>query len=542
MSPRDSDELREIAEIQAQLARIEEQELIRAEAALFSSSLAEFVKAAWAIIEPGRPLKWNWHHDLICAELEMFARRQVVEGRPYTRGILNVPPRHTKSTIVSVCFPAWVWTWAPNHQFLCLSHSGDLAVRDAVKARRLMESNWYVDRFRSEHWSKAWQFTGDQNVKSYYENDRGGHRLSQGMTAKVTGKGGDSILIDDPHDANDAQSDLERTKVIDNYDNGIESRLNDQATGGIFGIMQRLHHADWCGHVLKKDGRKVWRVTCLPQEYEDDHPLVCDRDKRTKHGELLWPEGVPAHVVKRQKETWPVMTYAGQAQQRPTPKAGGILPRDQWREWDVELMGPIPSCDYIIDSWDTAFSKDDMKKGKSSRSALSRWGVFFNEKKNRHCIMLLFSWAKHVDYPTLRKKAREEYLEHKPDTVLIEKKASGQSLIQDLRASGVPVVGYNPDKDKVARAHAVSALLESGMVYYPKPKGRAVPKWAEEHIEECAMFPVGQYSDLVDTTTQAWLRIRNSWRVEHPANPDPPHPDDEDRDDAELGEARPFYG
>ena len=522
-----------------ELLKIEDEELVRMEAALCSASLAEFVKAAWNVIEPGRKLKWNWHHDLLCEEVEAFFRRE------FLRGIENVPPRHTKSTIVSVCAPAWVWTWAPQHQFLCLSHSGDLAVRDAVKARRLMESEWYVKRFRSPHWKHCWQFTGDQNVKSYYENDRGGHRLRQGMTAKVTGKGGDSILIDDPHDANDVRSDAMRLEVLENYDNAIESRLNDQATGGILGIMQRLHHEDWCGHVCRKDGilkmndkgkvTGTWRVTCLPQEYEPDHPNVCDRDVRTKRGELLWPEGVPKHVVDRQKKTWPAMTYAGQAQQRPTPQHGGILPKNQWREWDPAIMGPVPACDYIIDSWDTAFSDEAEKK--PSRSALSRWGVFWHEKKDRYAIMLLYSWADHIAYPALRKKAREEYLKHKADTVLIEKKASGQSLIQDLRGAGVPCIGYNPDRDKVARAHAVSALLEAGLVYYPKGK-----KWAEEHIEECSTFPRGMYSDLVDTTTQAWLRIRNSWRVEHPDNPEQPHPDDEDRDDAVNAERRPFYG
>ena len=183
------------------------------------------------------------------------------------------------------------------------------------------------------------------------------------------------------------------------------------------------------------------------------------------------------------------------------PKGGGILKAEWWVPWESP---DLPEIEYVLQSWDTAFST----KEKTSYSARTTWGVF--KRHGQINAIVLDMWYDRVTYPELRRIAKESYDDFEPDAVLIEKKASGQSLIQDLRMAGVPVLEYSPDRDKEARAHASSALLEDGRIYFPSDK-----KWAKNLIDICAAFPAGDNDDIVDTCTQAWLRLRKGWFVTH---------------------------
>ena len=466
---------------------------------LAARSMYEYAKQSWATVEPGREFKDNWHIESICEHL------QAVANRSLTRLIINIPPRHMKSLTCSVIFPTWTWINQPHTQFLFASYSGSLSMRDSVKCRRLIQSPWY-----QKNWSSNYHLTGDQNQKARFENNHNGHRIATSVGGALTGEGGDIIVIDDPHNVKEAESDAIRQNVISWWDTAVQTRLNDPKTGAFVIIMQRVHQTDLVGHILShaEDSGEDWTHLCVPAEYEENHPhtfqtmlptALHQSDPRTEEGALLWPNRFGQKELDRLKATLGAYASAGQLQQRPSPKGGGIIRRTWWRKWTKEQE--LPRFAYVLQSWDTAFSDKDVLK--SSYSACTTWGVF--ALKNRYHLMLMHRFRERLPYPDLRRIAKDLFAEYGPDAVIIEKKASGHSLIQDMRQAGIPVIQYSPDRDKVARAHTASILLETGLVWYPD---RA---WAEEVIDQCASFPAGDGTDIVDTVTQALIRLKTMW-------------------------------
>ena len=457
-------------------------------------SLKEFTKRAWPTIEPGREFHDNWHIDAISEHLQA-----VVEG-DIKRLIINIPPRHMKSISVAVALPAWTWTIQPRKKFLYASYAGSLSIRDSVKCRRLIDSRWY-----QEHFGGSFNLTGDQNQKQRFENNHTGQRIATSVDGALTGEGGDIIVIDDPHNVREAESSAVRQGVLDWWDQAMQTRLNDPKTGAFIIIMQRVHENDLTGHILGNE-YDDWDHLCLPARYEIGHPTPTKSklgftDPRTKEGDLLWPERIDVKTLDNLEKSLGSYASAGQLQQRPMPKGGGILKAEWWVPWEKD---DLPDIEYVLQSWDTAFST----KEKTSYSARTTWGVF--RDRGMTCAIVLEMWYDRVTYPELRKLAQEAYQDWQPDAVLIEKTASGQSLLQDLRMAGVPVLEYLPDRDKEARAHASSALLEDGRIYFPFDK-----KWAKNLIDICAAFPATDNDDIVDTCTQAWLRLRKGWFVTH---------------------------
>jgi len=465
----------------------------------YKRSLHEFTKAAWPTIEPGVPFKDNWHLQAVSEHL------QAVKEGEIKRLIINVPPRHMKSISVAVALPAWTWATQPSKKFLYASYAASLSIRDSTKCRRLIDSPWY-----KAHFGDKFKLTDDQNQKQRFENDHTGYRIATSVGGALTGDGGDIICIDDPHNSIEADSSKVREGVLEWWDQAMQTRLNDPQTGAFVIIMQRLHEQDLTGHILANELGNEWDHLCLPARYEIGHPTqnrssLGFTDPRTEEGELLWPDRMDENTLTTLERSLGSYAAAGQLQQRPSPKGGGILKSSWWVPWERE---ELPEVSYVIQSWDTAFET----KESSSYSARTTWGVF---KHNGHdCLIVLDMWYDKVNYPELRKLAQEAYDDWEPDAVLIEKKASGASLLHDLRQAGVPVLAYSPDRDKVARAHASSALLEDGRIYYPKRK------WAEDLISICASFPAAKNDDVVDTCTQAWLRLRKGWFLGHSADPD----------------------
>jgi len=457
--------------------------------------LREFTKASWGSIEPGVEFQNNWHIDAISEHLQA-----VVEGN-IKRLIINVPPRHMKSISVAVCLPAWTWTIQPGKKFLYASYASSLSIRDSVKCRRLLDSRWY-----KAHFEDTFKLTSDQNQKQRFENDKTGARIATSVDGALTGEGGDIIVIDDPHNVRESESSAVREGVLEWWDQAMQTRLNDPKTGAFIIIMQRVHERDLTGHILANELGDEWNHLCLPAKYEVGHPtptrsFLGFTDPRTKEGELLWPNRIDEKTLTSLEKSLGSYASAGQLQQRPMPKGGGILKAEWWVPWESE---DLPDIEYVLQSWDTAFST----KEKTSYSARTTWGVF--KHKGMTCAIVLDMWYDRVSYPELRKIAQEAYYDYEPDAVLIEKKASGQSLLQDLRIAGIPVIEYMPDRDKEARAHASSALLEDGRIYYPSSK-----KWCKDLIDICASFPATDNDDIVDTCTQAWLRLRKGWFVGH---------------------------
>jgi|TARA_R110000751_G_scaffold69420_5_gene140991 predicted phage terminase large subunit-like protein len=406
-----------------------------------------------------------------------------------------------KSITASVALPAWTWTHKPDKRFLFASYANSLSIRDSVKCRRLLDSPWY-----KTHFGEKFKLTSDQNQKQRFDNDQTGYRIATSVDGALTGEGGDIIVIDDPHNVREAESSTVREGVLEWWDQAMQTRLNDPKTGAFVIIMQRVHEADLTGHILSNDHNNDWEHLCLPARYEPDHPSIIDKtssnvDPRKKRGELLWPERVDEKTLSNLERSLGEYAAAGQLQQRPMPRGGTILKSAWWKPWDKE---ELPDCSYVLQSWDTAYST----KEKSSYSARTTWAVFMRD--NAWNAIVIDCWYDRVSYPDLRREAQDAYEAYQPDAVLIEKKASGQSLIQDLRMAGVPVLEYLPDRDKEARAHASSALLEDGRIWFPSNK-----KWAKDLISICAAFPAGENDDIVDTCTQAWLRLRKGWFLTH---------------------------
>jgi len=468
-------------------------------------SLHEFVVQGWHVLEPETPFIEGMHVRAICDHLQA-----ITEGR-IRNLIINVPPGHAKSLLTAVFWPAWAWIDRPESRWLFASYSAGLSVRDSVRCRRLIESDWYRER-----WGDRFQLSGDTNMKARFENDRTGVRIATSVGGSATGERGDYVVVDDPHAIEQAESDAERKSAVDWWNGTMATRLNDFATGHKVVIQQRLHECDLTGDLLEK--RADYEFLCVPEEFEPERRCVTSiwQDPRQQDGELLWPQKVTQGDIDALKVTLGSYRYAGQFQQRPSPAGGGVFQRHWWRYWrpahlalppvQVRLPDgticsiaavPLPEMfDQLIQSWDMAF-KD---KVTSDFVVGQVWGAL---KADR---FLLDQRRERLNMP-LTKAAVKSMSEKWPaaGVKLIEDKANGPAVIQELQHDVAGLIAVNPEGGKIARAQAVSPQCESGNVYLPHP---AVAPWVDGFIEECATFPNGRNDDQVDSMSQALNRLR----------------------------------
>ena len=487
-----------------------------------SASLYEFVKQAWPTVEPGVPFIESWHIQVICEHLEAITAGEM------RKLLINIPPRHSKSTIVSVMFPMWEWLVRPEEKYLCASYSGVLSIRDNLKARRLVQSPWYQER-----WGHLFTLSGDQNAKQRFENDKTGYRLATSVGGTATGEGGSRLLLDDPHSAQEAQSDVIREGALEWFDVVWSTRLNDPKRDAMITIMQRLHEKDVSGHILEDIGG--WEHLMIPAEWDGvtRRTSLGKYDPRQRKGELICPERFGEKEITELKQLLGVYGTAGQLQQDPQPAEGGILKTKHLQLWPANKA--LPQFEYILQSYDCAFTE----KTSGDPTACSVYAVFTHEGKRQ--VMLIDAWDEHLSYPDLRARAirdwQTEYggttvkdgmrTARRPDRVLVEAKASGQSLLQDLRLARVPAIGYNPgNADKVSRAHQAAPTLELGNVWVPESgKNRGQPvSWALGFIKQLEKFPVAEHDDYVDTFTQAIIYLKNDGWFELPQARDPDEP------------------
>lgn len=462
--------------------------------------------------------------------------------------MVNISPRVGKSSLGAVCLCPFAWIHYPELQFLYASYAEKLSIRDNVKARRVLESSWYQAR-----WGDVFHIVSDSNTKLRFDNDKTGYRLATSVDGTNTGEGGDIIVYDDPNSARDcSETILENT--INWFDQTMASRLNDPKTGRRILIQQRLHEQDLTGHVLSREADD-WVKLILPMEFEPARrcftvPLPSTRgapwtDPRTVEGELMWPERFgPKELATLKKGLGSEYVIAGQLQQRPAPAEGGLI-KKHWFLWWKEPTPP--KIDWVVSSWDTALSE----KKDASYSACTVWGVFKNDQ-NVPNVILLNVWRGRLEYPELRRQIKQMSADwrnddgqtpadgkHKPDMILIEAKGpSGQSLIQDLSRGDVFATPFDSGKfgDKLERVRRVTHLIEAGRVWVPArpPAYTHLRSYADFMVEQCATFPNAASRDLVDTMTQALLRLSISGWVWNSGDPGPPEP----RDDRER---RPFY-
>ena len=476
----------------------------QAETILAERSLKEFVQQAWHIVEPNTPFVDGWHIDAICDHLEAAANGAI------RNLVINIPPRFMKSLLVSVFFPAWVWTTKPWTRFLYSSYSQDLAIRDSLKCRRLFISAWYQAR-----WGDVFHLTGDQNAKIRFENDRTGYRIATSVGGIGTGEGGDFIITDDPNNAKQVESDTERRTTNLWWDETMSTRGNNPKTVVRIIVQQRIHEEDLTGHVLEQ-GR--YDHLCLPMEYEGERSNLSTGwvDPRTEPNELLWPERFGRPEVDELKLRLRARGTAGQLQQRPAPAEGALFKRMWWRFWVPKEMADLPpvrfrlangtqfECPtavlpddffYLIQSWDMAFK--DLEE--SDFVVGQVWG---QDGANRY---LLDQTRGHFDFPGSVDAVRKMTAQW-PRVVqkLIEDKANGPAVVQTLQAVVGGIIPVNPQGGKEARASATAGYVEAGNVYLPHPY---ICNWVEAWIEEASAFPAGRHDDQVDAFTQAmmWL-------------------------------------
>jgi len=449
---------------------------------LLRRDLYAFTERCFYELNPTTKFLPNWHIEMIAAALESCRRGEV------TRLDINEPPRSLKSLCVSVAFPAFILGHDPTAQIICASYGQDLANKHAMDCRTIMNSSWYQRLFPHT------RLSSQRQALQELITTRQGFRLSTSVGGVLTGRGADYIMIDDPLKPDEALSETQRNAVNNWYDHTLYSRLNDKRTGRIIIVMQRLHEDDLVGHVL---GLEAWKVIRLPAIAEEDETHVIEtpygtRRFKRREGDALHPEREPLEILRHIRETQGEYNFSGQYQQSPSPLGGGMV-KVEW--FQTYTSSDVPDkFEVIFQSWDTANKPTEL----SDYSVCTTWGV-----KEKH-IYLLDVCRKRLGYPDLKRAVGEQAASFLPETILIEDKASGTQLIQDLIEDGeYAVKKYESNMDKIMRMHSVTNVIENGFVHIPDKA-----PWLAEYLHELTTFPKGKFDDQADSTSQAldWFK------------------------------------
>tara|TARA_R110002126_G_scaffold25167_4_gene86402 strand:+ start:4672 stop:6162 length:1491 start_codon:yes stop_codon:yes gene_type:complete len=441
----------------------------------------KFVTEMWPGFVNGR------HHKVMAKKFE-----EIAEGK-IKRLIINMPPRHTKSEFASYLLPAWFLGKYPDKKIIQCSNTAELAVGFGRKVRNLVDGEHYARIFPNV------SLRHDSKAAGRWSTNANGEYFAIGVGGTVTGKGADLLIIDDPHSEQEAALAAGDPAVFDKvyewYTSGPRQRL--QPGGSIVLVMTRWSKRDLTGKILQasieRDGDE-WEIIDFPAILPSNKPL--------------WPEFWNYEELNALRTELPLSKWQAQYQQQPTSEEGAIIKRDWWQIWEPERP---PRCEFIIQSWDTAFTKTE----RSDYSACTTWGVFYKDENEADPnVILLDAFKKRMEFPELKEKAMEHYREWEPDAFVVEAKASGAPLIYELRAMGIPVQEFTPTRgnDKIVRINSVSDLFSSGKVWAPPTR------WAEEVIEEMAAFPNSDHDDLVDSSTQALIRFRKGGFLRLPSD------------------------
>jgi predicted phage terminase large subunit-like protein len=456
--------------LRLRLAQIEKNEFSQ-------NNFIGFVRTVWPDFIAGR------HHKIIAEKLERVAKGEL------KRLIINMAPRHTKSEFASYLFPAWMMGKNPKMKIIQATHTTELAVNFGRKTKNLIDSDEYKEIFPEV------QLAADSKASGRWDTSKGGMYYAVGVGSNLAGRGGDLVIIDDPHSEQTAMSVSGFDDAWDWYTGGPRQRL--QPGGSIVLVQTRWSEKDMTGQLLRAMAKDPladqWEVVELPAIFDDGKPC--------------WPEYWSLEDLTSVKASIPPSKWNAQYQQNPTGEENAIIPREWWNKWEKKA---VPNLQFVIQSYDTAFTKRET----SDFSAITTWGVFYPNESGQPCLILLDSKKGRWDFPELKEVALENYKFWDPDTVIVEAKASGLPLTHELRNMGIPVVNFTPSKgnDKVSRVHSVSPLFEAGMVWAPDEL------FADELIEEVAAFPNGEYDDLVDSMTQALMRYRQGNFVQLPTD------------------------
>jgi predicted phage terminase large subunit-like protein len=459
--------------VKAKIYELVEELEERKSAGQAQKSFMAFVQKVWPSFIHGA------HHAKMAEAFE-----KVAEGK-IKRLIINMPPRHTKSEFASYLLPAWFLGKFPNKKVIQTSHTAELAVGFGRKVRNLVDQDTYREIFPGVG------LQTDSKAAGRWATNKGGDYFAIGVGGAVTGKGADILIIDDPHSEQEAAQAEINPEIYDKtyewYTSGPRQRL--QPGGAIIIVMTRWSKKDLTGQVIKAASQRSgeeWEVIEFPALLPSGKPL--------------WPQFWPRSELEALQKELPHGKWMAQYQQNPTSESSAIVKREWWQVWEDD---EAPNCDFTLMSWDTAFEKSN----RADYSALTHWGVFYHPDDTglpQANIILLNAFRERMEFPKLKQTAIDQFNEWEPDSVIIEKKASGAPLIYEMRAMGIPVQEFTPSKgnDKISRLNAVSDLFASGRVWAPNTH------WAEEVIEEVASFPAGEHDDYVDSVSLALMRFR----------------------------------
>ena len=514
------------------------------------------------MIEPGTDYVPGKHINAICMHLEAVTRGDIHNL------LINIPPRHMKSLTVSVFWPVWEWITWPHRRWLFASYALSLSIRDSVKCRRLIESPWFQAR-----WGKKFQLTSDQNTKQRFDNDKGGCRLAVSVGSAATGEGGDRVVVDDPHNVTERESDTIRRATLDWWDQTMCTRLNNPKTGARVIVMQRVHEKDLSGHVLEQGG---YVHLCLPAEYESSRKCATGfrwSDPRTIEGELLWPERISQSAIADFKLRLGPSGYAGQFQQRPTP-AGGARFRQEWFRYyweDAETRGhgdaetgakagaltdsssfpasprrrvsasqsPPASC-YHLASGDGTFRR--IPADACTRFAVMDPAGTEPDQNTRPCytviqvwdvtpdheMLLVHQYRAQVQAPDAAQAAVRIVREFGAEYIGIEKDGIGLGIVQSVKRSGITVKPIKARGSKEARSETAEIRMAAGTIYFP----RGAP-FLYELEQELLQFPLGEYSDQVDALSHAAMVVHRRGGPPSVEPPDQEHPTEPDETEEE---------
>jgi len=450
-----------------------------------------FVRHVWPEFISG------FHHKKIAKKFE-----DIKEGK-IKRLIVNMPPRHTKSEFASFLFPSWLVGNNPKLKIIQTTHNTELAVRFGRKMKHLIDSQIYQQVFDQV------AISADSKAAGRWETNKGGEYFAAGVGSSITGRGADLLIIDDPHSEQDALSETAFDNAYEWYTSGPRQRL--QPGGAIVIVMTRWGVKDLTGRLIDAQAKEPkadqWEVIEFPAILPSNKPI--------------WPEYWDIDSLTATRASLTEQKWQAQWQQNPTAEEGSILKREWWQKWEED---DIPDLIHVIQSYDTAFSK----KETADFSAITTWGVFSHPQRGNPQIILLDAEKGRWEFTELKKRAMEKYKYWEPETVIVEAKASGLPLTDELRSAGIPVVNFTPSRgnDKHVRVNSVAPMFESGQVWCPDER------WAQDVIEECAAFPFGDHDDYVDSTTQALMRYRQGNFVQLP---------DDYHDEPRITEPREYY-
>lgn len=452
---------------------------------LAEECLKDFIEQAWKVVEPSNLYIPGWHIDAIADHLEAVSKKQI------SKLIINIPPRHMKSLLVAVFWPAWEWIHSPQSRFLFTSYAEKLSLRDSRKCRNIVKSNWYQG-----NWADRYCLVGDQDAKQRYDTDKTGYRIATSVGGVATGEGGDYVVCDDAHSALEALSDTKRETVLEWWDQTMPTREDTPGESAKIIIMQRLHEKDLSGHLLAKN--IGYEHLCLPAEYEGVNRCSTSlnfTDPRTEPNEPLHPNRYGRGELEDLKKGLKSYTIAGQLQQRPTPLKGGLMELGWFGRYKL-IPGPSQQM-LVAQVWDTAQKE---KESIHDPWVCGTWYVCYDG------YYLAEVFRKWMNYPDGKKAVVNMALKYNPDIILIEDKVTGTALLQELPLEQIPsegngsfklfpysLLGILPDINKQARMERESCAVLAGKVKLP-----GTAPWLTDFELEVTAFPNSEYKDQVD--------------------------------------------